>query len=356
MSDNEPSNAKRAKLMDSTHSYRWEVTKEEFENCDFPDYFKSATFTIDINGEESEWNLLMYPKGKEDEERNEVSVTLAQQSENEIYKVSYDYAIETQDGYWPQDFTSSRDSYNDWHYFGHTNEEEDDNDVSKGWRKFFCSTEQFNKSFVENKLTLVATLVIHLDDDKYRNHMRAIGEFVDNMRSISSQENLTDFTIISGDKRFPCHRVILAVRSEYFEALFRNEPTKTELEVADAPELVETMLEFMSKGRIPKDIDCIAMDLILMADMYGLDVLTMACETSLINNLSPDNAVETLIAIDKVKHVSKQANRLKVLAYINKEANQVVKSKDWKKFVQNYPDLITEAFLLKCSKCHGKLE
>ena len=87
--------------------------------------------------------------------------------------------------------------------------------------------------------------------------------------------------------------------------------------------------------------------------MYRLDLLTVACETSLLNNLTPDNAVETLITIDKLKHISKQEHRLKVLAYIKKEADEVVKSKDWKKFVQNYPDLVTEIVVLKCSKKHG---
>ena len=40
----------------------------------------------------------------------------------------------------------------------------------------------------------------------------------------------------------------------------------------EPPELVKTMLEFMSKGVIPEDIDDKAMDLILMSDMYGLDL------------------------------------------------------------------------------------
>ena len=57
----------------------------------------------------------------------------------------------------------------------------------------------------------------------------------------------------------------------------------------EPPELVKTMLEFMSKGVIPEDIDDKAMDLILMSDMYGLDLLTVACATSMVENLSPEN-------------------------------------------------------------------
>jgi len=338
------------KLVDSTHRYSWEVNKEEFDNCDFQDSLKSPTFTIDISGEESQWYLGLYPEGYYNGERKEVDVTLFQQSNQEIYqqsdndnyKISFDVAIKTQDGYWPKDLVKnnySRGSYDERNYFKS--------------EVILCSKEDFEKFFVEDKVTLVATLVIYVEGDKYRNHMQAADEFVDNIRSISSQMNLTDFTIISGDKRFPCHRVLLAARSKYFEALFRNAPTKTELEVNESPELVQALFEFMFKGCIPKDIDDIAMDLILIADMYGLDILTMACEASLLDNLSPDNAVETLIAIDKVNHVSQQQSRIKVVTYIKKEVDQVVKSKDWEKFVQNYPKLITEIVLLKCSKKHG---
>merc|ERR550519_1091219 len=123
-----------------------------------------------------------------------------------------------------------------------------------------------------------------------------------------------------------------------------NRPKK-ETKVVESPDLVKTMLEFISKGRIPDDIDDIAMELIAMSDMYALDLLTVACGTSLVNKLSPDNAVETLIIIDKLKHVSKMDQRQRVLDYIKKELDEVVKMKDWKEFVQTYPDLFTEILL-----------
>ena len=43
--------------------------------------------------------------------------------------------------------------------------------------------------------------------------------------------------------------------------------------------------------------------------------------------------------------MSKFEHRQRVLDYIKKEADLVVKTEDWKKFVQIYPDLITEILL-----------
>ena len=108
----------------------------------------------------------------------------------------------------------------------------------------FCTTEEFEKQFVNDKITAVASFVIYAEGVNYRDHMEVADNYVEDMRSMSSssQNNLSDFTIISGNKRFPCHRILLSVRSEYFEALFRNEPFKREIIMEEPSEFVKTML------------------------------------------------------------------------------------------------------------------
>ena len=88
------------------------------------------------------------------------------------------------------------------------------------WGKALCTTKEFEEHFMENKITVVASFVIYVEGDKYRNHMEVADEFVDDMRSSLSLQNLTDFTIICGNIRFYCHHLLLAARSKYFEALF----------------------------------------------------------------------------------------------------------------------------------------
>ena len=170
-------------------------------------------------------------------------------------------------------------------------------------------------------------------------------DFVNDMRSMSALDNLSDFTIQSGNVNFPCYRLLLAARSKYFEAMFRHEPEKKILKMEESPEVVKAMLDYISKGCIPADIVDKAVDMVLMCDMYDLDLLTTACQTSMVNNLSAENAVETLIIIDMVKHVSKLEHRQKILAFIKKEVAQVVQSNNWELFVRNYPNLVTEIIL-----------
>merc|ERR1719319_1128077 len=108
-------------------------------------------------------------------------------------------------------------------------------------------------------------------------------------------------------------------------------------------EIVEVMIKIMSSGVIPKDINAKAMDLIYLADKYNVKDLIQVCEDSLAENISVDNAIETLIVLDR--HVSKSKHRKKILDFIKVEKAKVVKVPDWKKFVVNYPDLVTDIFL-----------
>jgi len=357
-----PKIIKPLSLVDSTYRFRWEITKEEFDNCELPDRIQSSIFSIEINGEVTEWRIRLYPKGKHEKDKNVASFYLKSvKSGEETYKVRFQFGIETAIGFWPHDLVNmiySRGAYGDNPTVGYTrsfnnhgstktrggfNEE----DLGSTWGYPLCTSEDFSKRFVDNKLTVVVSFMIYAEGDRYRKRMKVADNFVDDIREMSSLENLSDFTIISNGVRFPCFRLILAARSKYFEALFRNEPQKKEVDMDESPEIVKTMLDFMCKGLTPNDLEDKAMDLMLVSDMYGLDLLTEACQSSLVDNLSPDNAVQTLIMIDKVKHTSKLEYRQKVLIYVKKEADQVVKAKDWKQFVQTYPDLVTEIVLIK---------
>ena len=67
------------------------------------------------------------------------------------------------------------------------------------------------------------------------------------------------------------------------------------------------------------------------------------CENSLVNNLTAESVIKTLIAIDL--HVPNSKHRQKILDFIKAKAAEVVKSSYWKEFYVKYPDLVTEIFL-----------
>jgi len=334
-------------VVDSTQRLEWEITKQEFESCEFGKKIKSPDFNIQMGSEKSKWKIHMWPKGYKEENRNEVCLGLQLKSEAS-YAVKYSCAFKTEDGYWPNDFVQNLyGNTGKWH----TNPTTFDN--QNGKKKSIGRAGKIHDllEFGGNKVTLVATLVIYSEGRGYLKHKKIAENFVYNLRSLSRKEkyeHFSDFTIICGVKQFKCNRSVFAVMSSVFETMLMNdmfsEKHENSVSIKDSSaEIVEVMIEFISSGVIPKDIDVKAMDLIYLADKYDLKDLIQVCEESLAENISVDNAIETLIVLDR--HVPKSKHRTKILAFIKVEKAKVVKVPDWKKFVVNYPDLVTDIFL-----------
>merc|ERR1719508_584077 len=210
------------------------------------------------------------------------------------------------------------------------------------------SKEDFLKMFVKNKITVMATVRSYEDGNDFIKETKRDQNLLTQIRSISDLDSLADFTIVCGDREFKCHRVLLASRSTVFKAMILNdnfvETRQNSITIGEAsPDMVEAMLDFIYTGRVPDDIQEKAIDLINLADSYDLQDLMEICESSLINNLTVEGVIETLIAIDL--HCPNSQNRQKIVDFIKEEATQVVKSSHWKEFVVKYPDLVTEIVL-----------
>ena len=118
------------------------------------------------------------------------------------------------------------------------------------------------------------------------------------------------------------------------------------MKIEDAsPEIVEALLHFMSQGLIPSDIDEKAVDLLELADMYEIELLSEVCLDSMVDNLSADNALQTFVTVDKLEHISNTDQRDKILDFIKKEKTHIVKGESWETFQKSYPSLVTEIIL-----------
>jgi len=331
-------------FIDSTLQLKWELTKENFDNCAFLEYIDSQMYTVQIGSEQSNWVISICPKGDEVTKRDQVAIGLRLLG-NQIYNVLFDFRLETSSGYWPNDFVEKLFSKRCTDDFMEFDPSETNSESNNSWHFRFSSTEEFCQQFVDDKATIVAILRIDMGARDYRNHMELTDEFTNDMRSMSLLDaDMYDFTLICDGQHFPCHKNVLASRSEFFRGLFRHKKDKKEMEVHDSsPEIVKIVLDFMANGLLPKDIDAKAKEVIHLADMYGLKGLTDACIVSLVKNLSPENATETLTIVDE--HAPNSEQRSKILEYIKKEASQVVKTQHWKTFMQNYPNLVTDIVL-----------
>jgi len=358
MSEN---NMEPVSFIDSTLQLRWKLTKEEFDNCPFLQEFLSPVYTVKIGDDESRWVITIMPKGDEESGSGQVVIALRCLGDR-IHHVFFQFRIETSSGYWPDNVVENLFS-----------RQYDDDIVDFGFLELdaihtcysrFSSTEEFRQQFVDDEITVVATMVIDMEGKghcdnlmegrSHCDHLALTDEFTNDMRSLSVlDDDMFDFTIICDGQHFPCHKTLLASRSEFFRGMFRSNKDRKDMEVDDSsPEIVKTVLDFMTNGLLPKDIDAKAKAMIHLADMFLLKGLTHACLDSLVKNLSPENATETLTIADE--HAPNSEQRSKILDYIKKEVAQVVKTQHWKTFVQNYPDLVTD-ILLTPSPCTHNL-
>jgi len=340
-------------VIDSTVRLKWEVSKEEFDNCELGDSIESPVYNVHTGDKPSEWKVHLFPKGcvPNDENKDEALACLeliSEASEDELYKVRYQFAVKTPAGYWPTDFAkvlySKMDDRNpdriETVVFGQ-------NDPSWGYP--ICSTKKIEEMFIQDKITLVTTMAIYIEGKNYLKHRDMEEEFVRDMRFMSDLDMFYDLTVICGDKRLKSNKALLASRSWVFRRMLETDMTekmKGEINITDVkPDIMEDILDFLSNGLIPEDFDNKAVEMIHVAEKYKLESLIKACEISLVDNLSVDTVINTLITVDM--YVPKSAHRQQILDFINSNAAQVIKTKDWMDFLQKYPKLATELYMAK---------
>ena len=136
---------------------------------------------------------------------------------------------------------------------------------------------------------------------------------------------------------------LIFFRSPVFEAMLKNdmeEKQKKEIPIPDStPEIVKPMISYIYTGNVPENIKQIAPELIQVSDKYQLEILAEACAEALVEELTDENAMKTLVLIDR--YAPSPGNRNKVLDFICANARRIMKCADWKEFKKAYPDLVS---------------
>jgi hypothetical protein len=189
-----------------------------------------------------------------------------------------------------------------------------------------------------------------MDNPKWHKWQSGIDEvradpsiYVQDMEKLFSSGKFCDVKIVCGNETFPCHKYILASRSDVFAAMFdmtsstENQKGFVQVDDFDA-KTMKTLLSFIYGNKIDrKDGD---IDLLLAADKYNIPGLVECCEDSILSKLSLDNALETLvssrlISSKKIFNAAKEVIQEKGAADI--EANEI-----WNKLKVDDPKLAIE--------------
>ena len=126
-------------------------------------------------------------------------------------------------------------------------------------------------------------------------------ELLQLMEDARHKGRYTDVTIVSADKEFKAHKVVLATQSAFFEIGLEERWKKDgahRVEMLDVPaDTMDTILMYMYTGKV-MNIDKSALDLLPKADEYQLEGLKFMCEEALSKTLTAQTVIDVLLLAD----------------------------------------------------------
>jgi speckle-type POZ protein len=150
---------------------------------------------------------------------------------------------------------------------------------------------------------------------------------------------LSDVTFNIRCRKFAAHKIVLAMRSPVFKAMFHH-PTKevlsSQVNVEDIdPDVFQEVLRFIYTGQTQSTaMDKMAPGLLAAADKYLLEDLKTRCENHLIRQMSADNCLEllSLTTHHPAEHLKKYA-----IEYFRCYPENVMKTDNWTKMKKENP-------------------
>ena len=176
-----------------------------------------------------------------------------------------------------------------------------------------------------------------LFENRNTNHL-----FRQTLKALLTDTTFSDFTIQCGTEKFPCHKAILANRSDVFARLLSStdwaENKKNVFQVDNHdPATVKQMLEFIYTNKLPEGTRG-SVELLFIADQFNMKDLISFCELDISRQVSPENAIKILGNVDKVAEATCLKNF--VIQFISKNILSLVGTDDWKEIIDPNPDLL----------------
>ena len=325
-------------------SYTWTITDYEDRVSSDVDCLESDSFEfVEPDGRILKWRLLMYPKSTS--ECNDDHGHIFLESLNDV-KVRVGFMLSILDVPTKTELT----------FFSSQAEFSKENQIT-GWLNFCVGNEIQNhpESLCDGNLTILCN--INCSSERTVSTKKAASldsriqlDFVKNIATLLSDESNSDVEIKCGERKFPCHKIILSARSEVFRAMLQadmEEKRSGKVEIKDySPDVIQTLLHFIYTGSFVQE-NCSEegrehlLELLQAADQYQLDLLKEACEVQICEGVDIQNCLTSLIIGDMYNAENLKKFSMKIFA---ENMNKVLleSPEDWKNCVKNHPDLTIE--------------
>ena len=184
-------------------------------------------------------------------------------------------------------------------------------------------------------------------------HIEAPGTYVppdkeptikESIQNVCFSSEFSDIKIICEGKEFPCHKLILCLRSSVFKRMFSsdlkisNAKDESTLTIEDvSADTMKTFLEFLYTDDLK--VNEINTKLLLVADKYDFKRLVNICVNHFGNIIDTKNAMEIAFTAYLVNNeeLLKKASR-----FIINHAGAIKKPEQWDRIKKGYPHIATK--------------
>jgi len=280
----------RDKEDDVHHDFAWTITNFSRKINVVPngEYIESDKFSVSAHGMDLEWQLCLYPSGKdcEDEEHVSILLELVSRSLTATFSGKIEFSVVSTNG--EKVFRKKKSI------------KESDTQIGRPMfgllaAKFIPHNllrldQQNNQITPDDKLTVLCEITI--DGKDVQQSGQALVKPKPSSK-ICPEKLSTDFNFLLESGQFSdvmikcegtelaCHKIILGARSPVFNAMFIHNMTenqKKEIEIEDLEiETVQDMLKYMYAGKI-ENLNTRSPRLLEAADKYQLSELKEICE------------------------------------------------------------------------------
>jgi len=160
---------------------------------------------------------------------------------------------------------------------------------------------------------------------------------VRNMKQLCDNPIFSDIILRVQHEEFQAHRAILAIHSPVFKAMFEHGMRENEegvVEIDDSsPEIFRHFLEYMYTSQLTGVADDEVGQLVVLADKYQVESLTVQCLRYLCNTLTTANVIDVFLLADKYRWIEITTDlRYRAIAFICRNLSTVMScQQSWNK-------------------------
>lgn len=319
------------KVKTTKQTYKWLIPSDSLHIRNIGDSLESAEFST--HGANNKWKMRLYPKGYNGKHEDYFAVIIYNCSKKKVTAAVSISIINCNYEEIARDLAERHEFESCDYISNHCT-------FRKFVKRDFVMIDPNDEILTDGKLTIQCKIALSpVRSERLRNLKRKLDQMDMNLQrvlKIQKLENLmndkeySDVSFLVDGKSFKAHKCILARESPVFDAMFKTDMKEKQLNevvIEDiGSDVFEEMLRYVYVGEV-NDIDLIAGDLLAAADKYAIDELKLRCGKSLIDNLSVDSAVESLVIADR--YYMKQF-KAKIIEFITSHSADIVKAPSFK--------------------------